>query len=132
MYENTARRYQQVQVTTMTPGEVLLALYDGMIRFLNSAKLCLQNKQMTKAREFLSKTHAILSELTIALDHTVAPELCAQLASIYGFCMERAVHASVHAQAQDIDEILRTLTPLKEAWSVAVPDALRAQKRQPP
>jgi flagellar secretion chaperone FliS len=125
MYENTARRYQQIQATTATPGELLLALYDGLFRFLNGAKLCFENKQPTKAREFLSKSHAILSELYIALDYSQAPELCGQLESIYGFCMGLILQCNIKSNPALIDDILRTLTPLKEAWAVAVPEAIR-------
>ena len=67
--ESAAQRYNQVRMTTSTPGELLLALYDGLFRFLNQAKVCLQAKQMPRARELLSKAYAILSELYIALDH---------------------------------------------------------------
>lgn len=129
MYENTARRYQQVQSTTLTPGELLLALYDGMFRFLKNAKLCFENKQTARGREFLMRTYSILSELLIALDRSQAPELCAQLASIYGFCMERVSQANARATTAPIDDVIRTLTPLKEAWAIAVPEAIRNPTR---
>jgi len=120
-----AARYTLVRDTTSTPGELLLALYDGMFRFLNGAKLCIENKQLPRARELLSKTHAILSELTIALDHSVAPELCGQLDGLYGFCIDRIQVASRKGDVVAIDEVTRVLTPLREAWAVAVPKAIQ-------
>jgi len=120
-----AARYTQVRNTTSTPGELLLALYDGLFRFLNGAKACIENKQLPRARELLSKCHAILSELTIALDHDVAPELCGQLDGLYGFCIDRIQVASRKADIQAIDEVTRVLTPLREAWNVAVPKAIQ-------
>jgi flagellar protein FliS len=125
MYETTARRYQQIQATTATPGELLLALYDGLFRFLRAAKLCFENKQAPKAREYLSKSHAILSELYIALDYAQAPELCAQLEAIYGFCMGHVLQCNLKSDPAMIDDVLRALTPLKEAWTEAVPEAIR-------
>ncbi|HEY5959327.1 MAG TPA: flagellar export chaperone FliS [Polyangiaceae bacterium] len=125
MYENTARRYQQIQASTATPGELLLALYDGLFRFLRAAKLCFENKQPAKAREFLSKSHAILSELYIALDYSQAPELCANLESIYGYCMGLVLQCNLKTDPALVDDILRALTPLKEAWTLAVPEAIR-------
>jgi flagellar protein FliS len=120
-----AARYTQVRNATSTPGELLLALYDGLFRFLNGAKVCMENKQMPRARELLSKSHAILSELTIALDHDVAPELCGQLDGLYGFCIDRVQVASRKADTKAIDEITRVLTPLREAWTIAVPKAIQ-------
>lgn len=125
MYANTARRYQQVQSSTSTPGELLLALYDGLFRFLHSAKLCFENNQPAKAREFLSKSHAIVSELYIALDYSQAPDLCAQLSSVYGFCMGQITQCNLKNNPALIDDVLKVLTPLKEAWIIAVPEALR-------
>src|SRR5882724_9433277 len=118
-----AARYMQIRAVTSTPGELLLALYDGLFRFLNAAKICIERKQLPRARELLSKANAILSELTIALDHSVAPELCGQLDALYGFCIERVVVASRKADTVAIDEVTRVLTPLREAWILAVPKA---------
>lgn len=126
MLESTAAaRYNQVRNTTSTPGELLLALYDGLFRFLNGAKVCFENKQAARARELLSKAHAILAELTIALDHNVAPELCSQLEGLYGFCIDRIQVASRKADLNAIDEVTRVLTPLREAWNLAVPKAIQ-------
>lgn len=125
--ESAAQRYNQVRMTTSTPGELLLALYDGLFRFLNQAKVCLQAKQMPRARELLSKAYAILSELYIALDHSVFPELCANLEALYGFSMDRVMQASRKGQAEPIDEVIRVLTPMREAWHQAVPQAAREE-----
>ncbi len=120
-----AARYTQVRNATSTPGELLLALYDGLFRFLNGAKACIERKEMSRARELLSRVHAIFSELIIALDHDVAPELCGQLEGLYGFCIDRLQVASRKSDLTAIDEILRVLTPLREAWTLAVPKAIQ-------
>ena len=126
MLESTAAaRYTEIRNATSTPGELLLALYDGLFRFLNGAKLCIENKQLPRARELISKSHAIISELTIALDHDVAPELCAQLEGLYGFCIDRLQVASRKSDLAAIDEVKRVLTPLREAWVIAVPKAIQ-------
>jgi flagellar protein FliS len=128
-----AARYTQNRNTTATPGELLLALYDGLFRFLNGAKACIENKQLPRARELLSKCYAIVSELTIALDHGVAPELCAQLEGLYDFCMDKIQFASRKASVVAIQETIRVLTPLREAWTLAVPKSIQeahaAQRR---
>jgi flagellar protein FliS len=125
MYQQAARRYEQVQATTSSPGEILLALYDGLFRFLRGAEICFQNKQLVKGRELLSKSHAIVSELLLALDHGKSPELCAQLESIYDYCMGTIVQANIKTDVQLISDVIRVLTPLREAWVQAVPEALR-------
>jgi flagellar protein FliS len=125
--ESAAQRYNQVRMTTATPGELLLAMYDGLFRFLAGAKICIERKEMGRARELLSKAYAVLSELYIALDHSVYPELCANLEGLYGFSMDRVQTASRRGLVEPIDEVVRVLTPLREAWQVAVPQAMREQ-----
>lgn len=125
MLETAAARYTQIRNTTSTPGELLLALYDGLFRFMNGARVCFEKKEMLRARELLSKAHAIVSELYIALDHNIAPELCHNLEGVYGFAMDRLMHASRKADVAAIDDAIRVLTPLREAWRIAVPQAQR-------
>src|SRR6185369_8723348 len=117
--ESAAQRYSQVRMTTSSPGELLLALYDGLFRFLNGAKICVERKEMARGRELLSKAYAIISELYIALDPSFAPELCANLEALYGFAMDRVQQASRKGQVEPIDEVIRVLTPLREAWQIA-------------
>lgn len=125
--ETAAQRYSQVRMTTSSPGELLLALYDGLFRFLNGAKICLERKESARARELLSKSYAIISELYIALDHSHYPELCQNLEALYGFCMDRVQQASRKALVEPIDDVIRVLTPVREAWQIAVPQAAREQ-----
>lgn len=130
MHGTAAARYKQVQQTTLTPGELLLALYDGLFRFLNGAKYSFSKGDNAKAREFLGKAHAIISELYLALDHKSAPELCANLASVYDFSMARITDANRQAKAEYVDEVIRVLTPLREAWQQAVPQAVKEASRK--
>lgn len=125
--ETAAQRYNQVRMTTSSPGELLLALYDGLFRFLNGAKICIERKELARGRELLSKSYAIISELYIALDHSMAPELCANLEALYAFSMDRVQLASRKALVEPIDEVVRVLSPLREAWQIAVPQAAREQ-----
>lgn len=124
-----ANRYRQVVASTSTPGELLLALYGGLFRFLRQARLLLENKQRGRAAELISKARAIIAELDMALDHEVAPELCQNLTALYGFCLDRLRLACREDSVQAIDDVIRALTPLHQAWQLAVPKAQREQAR---
>ncbi len=125
MLESAVDRYKQVRAQTASPGELLLALYDGLFRFLNGAKYCFEKGEMAKGRELISKSHAIVSELYIALDHSAAPELCERLEGLYGFAMDQLTRANATSDPQPIADVIQVLTPLKEAWHEAVPQAAR-------
>lgn len=125
MLQTAAARYTEVRNVTASPGELLLALYDGLFRFMNGARIGIEKNDLRVARELLSKAYAIVSELYIALDHDVSPELCQQLEGVYGFAMDRLMLASRKADIKALDEAIKVLTPLREAWKVAVPQAQR-------
>lgn len=125
MLQTAAASYQRVKVSTSSKGELLLALYEGLFRFLRGAQLCFERGESTRGRELSSKAHAIISELNIALDRSAAPELCDQLGAVYGFCLDRLLQGSSKAEAQPVQDVIRALTPLYEAWQKAVPEAAR-------
>jgi flagellar secretion chaperone FliS len=125
MLQSAAARYEQVKSATMSKGELLLALYDSLFRFLSGAKICFERSDPARGRELCSKARAILSELQIALDPAVAPELAINLGALYSFCLERLREAGFSADPGPVSDVIRVLAPLKDAWETAVPEAAR-------
>jgi flagellar protein FliS len=112
--------YQSVQIRTSSPGEILIALYDGLFKFLQLAKLSMRNRNIARSGEAISRAHAIISELYTSLDHAHYPELCKNLSSLYEFCLRQLTYANRHRNIEAIDEIMRVLTPVREANREAV------------
>ena len=129
MLETAVARYRQVVVSTSTPGELLIALYGGLFRFLKQARLCMEAKQRGRAAELIAKSRAIVYELDLALDHDAFPDLCRNLTGLYGFCIDRLRVAARENSVQAIDDVTRVLAPLYQAWQIAVPEATREQGR---
>ena len=113
-------KYQAVQITTSSQGELLIALFDGLFRFLNVARYSLRNNKRGQASEALSRSHAIVTELYISLDHAASPDLCRNLESLYDFSLHRIVQANLKNNADYIDEVIRVLTPVREAFTTVV------------
>lgn len=113
-------RYKSVQVTTCSPGELLLLLYGGLFRFLGEASAAMKRGDRAVAGERIGRSHDILSELAASLNASFAPELCQHLEGLYLFCMTRIVEANLHQDPTRIDDVIRILTPLREAWTTAV------------
>jgi flagellar secretion chaperone FliS len=107
--------YQSVQIRTSSPGEILLALYDGLFKFLQLAKHSIRARNAARAGEAISRAHAILSELYGSLDHSQYPELCKNLSSLYEYCLRRLMHANRHRDVAALDEVMLVLTPVREA-----------------
>ena len=48
------------------------------------------------------------------------PELCDNLYAVYMFCLDRITFANLHNEATAIDEVLRVLAPVREAFTTVV------------
>jgi flagellar protein FliS len=113
-------RYKNVQVTTCTPGQLLIMLYDGLFRFLSEGRAAIEAKDTGRAGERINRAHAILEHLLTSLDRSAHPALCDQLEPLYYFCMQHLISANIKQSAEMIDEVVRVLTPLRDAWKTAV------------
>jgi flagellar protein FliS len=118
--QNNLARYQAVQIRTSSPGETLIALYDGLFRFLNVARHCMTTNKRAQASEAISRAYAIVSEFYVSLDHNAYPELCANLASLYDFSMHKLTLAQRKGEVESIEEVVRALSPLREAFTTVV------------
>lgn len=121
MIEATIARYQTVKVTTSTPGDLLVALLDGLFKFLHIARHNLAKKgDRAKAGMAMSRAHAIISEFMASLAPEHAPELCENLSRLYEFCLTRITYANRHNDPAAIEEVMRVMTPIREAFTIAV------------
>jgi flagellar secretion chaperone FliS len=114
------RRYKAVQVTTSSPGELLVALYDGLFRFLRAAETALAAGDRARGGENIDRAHAIIGEFAASLESVHAPELCDTLRGLYLFSMERLVEANIHQDATYVADVARVLSPLREAFTIVV------------
>ena len=113
-------RYGAVKVTTSSPGQLLVMLYDGLIRFLREAQTAMEAKDRRKSGEKLSRANAILAELLGTLDPSHHPQLCATLQPLYMFCMNHLLKANIQQKPEMIAEVIVILQPLRDAWAKAV------------
>jgi flagellar protein FliS len=121
-------RYGAVKVTTANPGQILLMLYDGLLRFLREAQTAMEAGNRKKAGERISRAHAILAQLLAGLDATQAPKLCEHLQGVYMFCMSHVVRANLEQAPAKLAEVVNILSPLRDAWVTAVAEVASAPR----
>lgn len=117
-------KYRSTRTTTVSPLQVLLQLYDGALKYLQAGADAMDAGNPAARGVALSKAHAIVSELQATLDDSQAPELCAQLHSLYDFVLEQITAANLRRETKPIDDAVKVLVELRSAWS-----ELAAQKR---
>lgn len=114
---NPYQKYQQQSVMTMTAGEMLLKLYDGVITQLNAAKQFHGEKDFEKSNEALQKAQRILNYLNQTLDFQY--EISNNLSALYDYFIRRLVDANLHKDNAPIDEVLPMVEELRETFAQA-------------
>ena len=110
-------RYQTTQVQTASPLELVISLYDGALRFLREAISADQARDIPLRGDRLNRAHAIIDELLATLDHSRAPELCAQLASLYEFVLHTISTCVRAGTTEGIDGVIGVLSSLRSGWA---------------
>jgi flagellar protein FliS len=101
----------------MTKGELLVLLYDEMIKRLNHGKILMENGCYEEANNNFKKCRKILSHLTATLDSNF--EFYDDLVSIYSFLSREIIKASSLKNIGVVDEILPLIRELRDTWAEA-------------
>ncbi len=123
-------QYQNNQVSTASPEQILIMLYDGAIRFANQAAEAIAERDVEKRNLYINKTMAIISEFNATLDHEIGGEIAANLADLYDFMLRELTRANLKNDAQILGPVLNILTDLREAW-VQAAEIVKKEKTPP-
>jgi flagellar protein FliS len=112
-----ASRYRGVQLQTASPAQLVVMLYDGILRFVTEATDAIAKDDRPRAGEKIGRALAIVDELAATLDPTHAPELAENLIALYGFCKRRLFDANIGRDAAALADVAAAITPLREAFA---------------
>lgn len=113
------RQYQQTQAQTASPGQLVIMLYRGAIKFLVKARSEIEAANIEGAHHNLLRAQDIMLELMNGLDLSMG-DVAHNLQGLYVFMYRRLVEANVKKDATEVDEVLAMLRELLAAWEQAV------------
>jgi flagellar protein FliS len=113
-------QYRQVQVSTASPGKLILLLYQGAIRAMKQAVDLIDKKDYEGKGNALIKAQDIIMELNLALDMNVGGEISRSLRQLYLYIYKRLVNANLDLNKDYILESIKIMTGLLDAWESAV------------
>lgn len=117
---NPYDQYKNMQVQTATPGQLILMLYEGAVKFSKMAKRSINEKDMAGANKYLIKVQDIVTELMISLDMKSGGEISKNLYSLYDYMLTRLLDANMKKDEKIVDEVMEMIDDLREAWALAV------------
>lgn len=113
-------QYQSNQVTTASPEQLLIMMYDGAIRFVRRAADAMANGERVPKLESISKAIGIISELANTLDHEVGGEIAENLDALYHFMIRELTQANLKNDAGKLAVVEDLLSGLRETWVQAI------------
>lgn len=117
-----ARAYQAQSILTASPGQLVLLMYDGALRFIAQARVA-----FTLPPEDLSRIHlintallraqAVLTELRANLDMKSGGELATNLDRLYEYHLRRLQEANLRKDEAPVIEVERLVRSLRDGWA---------------
>jgi flagellar secretion chaperone FliS len=124
--------YHQQALVGATGVELIIALYDGMIRFLYRAMQCVEEGDTHGRRIAVKKVVDILMYLQARLRPDVGGSVAASLADFYATMFTMTLEASHLESAEQFQEVIGLVRNVREAWVVVArdPEAGRVLPRE--
>lgn len=117
MYQNGYQQYKAQSVSTMTKGEMLLLLYDELIKRLTRADIALTDENYEIFDASVVRSREIVQYLDDTLNH--AYEISGELHRMYEFFIYEISRLQASRNRQIIDELKPLVAELRDAFSEA-------------
>ncbi|WP_102344871.1 flagellar export chaperone FliS [Bacillus sp. Marseille-P3661] len=111
---NPYANYKQTSVTTASPGELTLMLYNGCLKNITLAKKAIGQNDITARNLNSMKAQAIIKELMITLK--TDNEIGTNLLRMYDYLLNRLIAANIQNDPQILDEVEGFVKELRDTW----------------
>lgn len=114
---NAFEQYKKTSVNTMTKAELLILLFDEVIKKLKCSRILIEQGDIKNAKINLEKARNIFTYLTVSLDEKY--DIFQELSDMYMFFNTEIIKASSLKSVKYIDEILPMVKELRDTWEEA-------------
>jgi flagellar protein FliS len=114
--------YQQQALRSANGIELILALYDGAIRFLYCAIQSVEERDEIGRREAVKRAIDIISYLQARLRIDIGGKPATALADFYTAMFTKTLEASHLASHNEFTEVIACLRNVRDAWVVVARD----------
>lgn len=121
MNTRAANAYKRGDLESAPKHVVLERLFDRFARDLVQAREAIVAKDIQKKANLLDHALRIVGELSAALDHSAAPELCANLAALYQYVIDRLGEANTKLTVEPLDDAAKLMAEVGDAFKAVHP-----------
>lgn len=119
MHARAANAYRRGDLESAPKHLVLERLFDRFDRDLVQAREAIVAKDIQRKANLIDHAMRIVAELSAALDHAVAPELCANLAALYDYVTVKLGEANTKVAVAPLDDAAKVMADVASAFKEA-------------
>ncbi|MCB1894076.1 MAG: flagellar export chaperone FliS [Rhodocyclaceae bacterium] len=112
-----ARVGVETKVSTASPHQLIVMLYDGALLAINAAAVSMDSGDIPNKGKSISQAINIISNgLKASLDMDAGGEIAERLSALYDYMSQRLLHANLQNSRPALDEVSSLLNDLRDAW----------------
>lgn len=119
-HPNQSQVYLKTKIQTASKEELILMLFDGVLRFCEQGKQALGRNDIAAAHESLLRAQQIVMELLYCLDRKAGEAIAENLARLYGYSLQCLIDANIQHEPSKIEEVQKIFRGIREGWLVAM------------
>ena len=115
---NPYNTYKELSIMTMTPGELIIVLYEECLKTLNLAVYYIEEKKdMDEAEKSIKKVQRIIHYLDGILDFKY--DIANNLHMLYDYFIRTLVQANIRKRSEVIKPLIPLIEELKSSFQQA-------------
>jgi flagellar secretion chaperone FliS len=120
-FRNGKNPYQTAAVMTASPGQLVVMLYDGVLKFVSVARAgCAlpenDPQRLPMVQEGVKRSLAIIDELRSTLDKEKGGEYAESLDRLYDYYSRRLLKAQISLDDAPLAEVEKLVETLRGGW----------------
>jgi flagellar secretion chaperone FliS len=119
MSARAANAYKRVDLESAPKNQILDRLFERFGADVAQAKAAMAAGKIQDRANAIDHALRIVAELVASLDHTTAPELCANLASLYDYVAASLSEGNISNKPEPLDRAAKVMAQLAGAFREA-------------
>jgi len=112
-----AQKYQEIEIKTASPTELVVLMYDKTMAAIQKAQKCHAAGDIGGRVRNLNQAYSILTELQANLNFDAGGPLADSLDRLYHYLKDRIFQANLRQDDELMGECVRLLANLRSAWA---------------
>ncbi|WP_077619679.1 flagellar export chaperone FliS [Bacillus sinesaloumensis] len=125
---NPYQAYQSNSVTTASPGELTLMLYNGCIKFIKLGRQAIEENNIEVKNINLQKAQNIVREFMVTLNMDV--DVSKNMMAMYDYMNRRLMEANLKNDVAILDEVEGLVTDFRDTWKQVIQQNRQRQHGQ--